>query len=67
MKKNDFNVFRKDLISEEFNGITMCYAWAFMRCTDKQIAMLKEDIIKHARTFTAYPDGSIKCLSYIFK
>ena len=67
MKRNDFNEFRNQLINEEFSGMMMCMAWAFFRLTDKQISILKEDIVKHAKTFIACPDGSIKVGSYIFK
>ena len=67
MKRNDFNNFRNGLIKEEFNGDMMRLAWAFFRCTDKQIEVLKADVVKHARSFIACPDGAIKVDSYIFK
>lgn len=67
MKRTDFNNFRNNLIKDEFDGILMCGMWAFMGCTEKQISILKEDAIKHAKTFTACPDGAIKCGCLIFK
>ena len=67
MKRNDFNEFRENLIKSEFTGTYMCLAWAFFKCTEKQIGTLKKDVITHAREFTALPNGGIKCGSYIFK
>ncbi len=67
MKRTDFNEFRERLIKCEFVGDLMCMTWMFLHLTDNQVGIIKEDAIKHARSFIAYPDGAIKVDCYIFK
>ena len=67
MKRLEFSNFRQWLIDCEFSGDIMCMTWAFLQLTDKQVDTLKSDVIRHARTFIAYPDGSIKVDCYTFK
>lgn len=67
MKRIEFSNFRQWLIDSEFSGDVMCMTWAFLHCTDRQIDTLKSDAIKHAKSFVARPDGSIKVDCYIFR
>lgn len=67
MKKAEFNEFRKQLIEEEFDGMALRFGWMFLQLTNKQCDIIKQDILKHAKTFVAMPNGAVRVDVWTFK
>lgn len=67
MKRNDFNLFKAQLVNSGFTGDVMKCGYAFLQCTEKQITELKGLALGHAKEYKSLENGAIQVGAYIFK